>query len=160
MDNFRVFTFDQQRFGDIKKHSAEMKKNGFHQVVIVDPGVKVDEKGAYHVLDEGNSADYFMKHSNDKEYVGKVWPGGTKFPDFSRKELREWWGALHKKYYEAGIDGFWNDMNEIADFTDPSTLTVPMDLLMYDDGRLSNQNRMHNVRTPDLVIVNISETPP
>jgi alpha-glucosidase len=44
MDAYKVFTFHPERFPDPKQMIDELKKMGFHLVVIVDPGIKV-EKG-------------------------------------------------------------------------------------------------------------------
>ncbi|OGJ86015.1 MAG: hypothetical protein A2268_03285 [Candidatus Raymondbacteria bacterium RifOxyA12_full_50_37] len=143
MDNFRVFTVDKKRFKNMKQHLAATKKLGFHSVVIVDPGVKIDEPGVYNVLDKGTTHNYFLKTPGHKDYVGKVWPGGTKFPDFSNPAVRTWWAGLHKRLYDLGVDGFWNDMNEPADFN--ANGTVPEDLKMFDTGRWSTMDRMHNV---------------
>jgi alpha-glucosidase len=145
MDEYRVFTFDRKRFGDIRKHLKETQEKGFRSVVIVDPGVKVDKKGNYDVYDEANAKRYFLRMPDGKDYIGKVWPGESKFPDFSRPEVREWWGRMHQRYFDEGVDGIWNDMNEIADFTDHATKTVPPETLMWDEGRWSMQDRMHNV---------------
>ncbi len=146
MDGYRVFTFDSERFGDAKEAFAETKKEGFRTVLIVDPGVKADDpKGVYDVNDEGTLNRYFLRNPDGTDYIGKVWPGLSKFPDFSRPEVRKWWGELHKRYYEKGADAFWNDMNEIADFTNEKTSTVPPETIMWDNGRWSAQDRMHNV---------------
>jgi alpha-glucosidase len=145
MDGYRVFTFDEKRFGNMKQHLKKTRAEGFRSVVIVDPGIKVDEKGNYDVYDEADEKRYFLRLPDGKDYTGKVWPGDSKFPDFSRPEVREWWGRLHKRYFDAGVDGIWNDMNEIADFTDQKTKTVPPETLMWDEGRWSMQDRMHNV---------------
>lgn len=144
MDSFRVFTFDKSRFGDMNEHAAWMAEQGFKRVVIVDPGVKVDEPGVYNVCDEGTDKGYFVKDTDGKDYVGKVWPGGTKFPDFSRPDVRAWWGQLHKVYYDHGINAFWNDMNEPADGSNRHK-TVPRHIRMADSGRWSTMDKMHNV---------------
>lgn len=144
MDEFRVFTFDKENFGNIKEHLDYIGKKGFKKIVIVDPGVKVDPKGVYDVNDQGTEGNHFLKNSSGEDYVGKVWPGGTKFPDFTKPETREWWGDLHKRYYDVGVDAFWNDMNEPADHSTEEN-TIPSDIRMFDDGRWSTQRRMHNV---------------
>ena len=47
--------------------------------------------------------------------MGTVWPGRCNFPDFTRPEVRAWWGNNFKdSHIDNGIRGFWNDMNEPA----------------------------------------------
>lgn len=131
MDNYRVFTFDKERFAGIEQLTAQLKQQGFHCVAIVDPGVKVDDPGVYDVYDEGVREGYFITAPDGEVYHGKVWPGGTAFPDFTDPKARAWWGALHSRYYEAGIDAFWNDMNEPADHAGADK-TVPSENVCRD----------------------------
>jgi alpha-glucosidase len=76
-------------------------------------------------------------------YVGKVWPGDSVFPDFTRKEVREWWGTLYTDFVKMGIRGFWNDMNEPSVFV-PSK-TAPLNILHSDEGRITDHREIHNV---------------
>ncbi len=131
MDGYRVFTFDKERFADVKQLTAGLKQQGFRCVAIVDPGVKVDEPGVYDVYDEGVRKGFFITTPQSEVYKGKVWPGGTAFPDFTDPAARAWWGALHRRYYEAGFDGFWNDMNEPADHNGPDN-TMPVENVCRD----------------------------
>jgi alpha-glucosidase (family GH31 glycosyl hydrolase) len=66
----------------------------------------------YKQYDEGIKADYFVKNPDGSEYVGKVWPGDSVFPDFTRAAARQWWGTLYSDFVKTGIRGFWNDMND------------------------------------------------
>ncbi|TSA25597.1 MAG: hypothetical protein D4R68_08655, partial [Ignavibacteriales bacterium] len=45
-------------------------------------------------------------------YQGEVWPSWAYFPDFTKKETRNWWGKNLSAFLNLGIEGFWNDMNE------------------------------------------------
>ncbi|HUT52844.1 MAG TPA: TIM-barrel domain-containing protein [bacterium] len=112
MNGYRVFSFDPKRFPDPAGLIAELKKDGIHTVVIVDPGVKVDP--GYAPYDEGIAKDYFVHGLDAKPFRAQVWPGDANFPDFYRPEVRQWWGGLHKFYTDLGIAGIWNDMNEPA----------------------------------------------
>ncbi len=124
MDNFKVFTFDKERFPDPKDLNDYLHERGFKTVWMIDPGVKVEE--GYRIDDEGTKMDYWVKDANGKPYEGEVWPGQCHFPDFTRPEVREWWGSLYKDYMATGIDGVWNDMNEPAIFN-VETSTMPED---------------------------------
>lgn len=141
MDGFRVFTFDKDRFADVAELTGELKKQGFHSVAIVDPGVKVDEAGVYDVYDEGVREGYFIRTPSGEVYKGKVWPGGTAFPDFTDPKVRAWWGGLHRRYYEAGIDAFWNDMNEPADHAGADS-TMPSENVCRNG---VSMEKIHNV---------------
>jgi len=112
MDDYRVFTFDPQRFPDPKALTAELKRDGIHTVVIVDPGVKKDP--GYYVYEQGLAGNYFVPGQDGKPFSAWVWPKESNFPDFYRADVRKWWGGLHKFYTDLGIDGIWNDMNELA----------------------------------------------
>lgn len=112
MDSFRIFTWDRNRFPDPAGMTEKLKSIGFHTTVIVDPGVKIDNN--YEVYRDGLQSGIFIKYPDGINYTGEVWPGWCNFPDFTMPKAREWWGKWIKTYTDAGITGFWNDMNEIA----------------------------------------------
>ena len=135
MDGFRVFTFDKERFPDPKTLNKSLAEKNIRTVSIVDPGVKLDP--GYSVYDEGESKGYFAKNPDGTTYEGRVWPGAAVFPDFSRADVRAWWGEKLGVMLEAGVSGIWNDMNEPANFTGQ----LPDDVQFADGDHL----QMHNV---------------
>jgi alpha-glucosidase len=112
MEAYKVFTFDGEKFPDPKAMIAALKAKGFRVIVIMDPGIKT-EKG-YLPYEEGKENDLFVKFPDGQQYEGQVWPGWCAFPDFTKAETRSWWAEKMKFYTEAGVDGFWTDMNEPA----------------------------------------------
>ncbi len=110
MQNYKVFTFDHKNFPDPAGMTKSLDALGIKAVAIMDPGVKV-EKG-YSVYEEGVAQGHFCRNSKGEIYVGKVWPGDSVFPDFTRPETRTWWGDQHRLLVEKGIAGIWNDMND------------------------------------------------
>jgi alpha-glucosidase len=112
MDSYKVFTWDPQRFPDPKGMLGKMESMGFKNVVIIDPGIKV-EKG-YVPYEDGLKKDVFLKYPDGSVYTGQVWPGWCTFTDFTNPAGRVWWGNLFHDNVANGLDGFWCDMNEIA----------------------------------------------
>ncbi len=134
MDGYRDFTWHPQRFPDPEGLIAELHEQGFHVVTIVDPGVKQDP--TYHAYQQGVRAGYFCKTPGGEVFHGPVWPGMAAFPDFSRAEVRQWWGELHRALLDAGVDGIWNDMNEpsLTGYFAPD-LAVPSGSTLAPDAR-------------------------
>src|SRR5262249_7257564 len=87
---------------------------------------------------------YFVKNPDGLVYVGKVWPGESVFPDFTRDEVRKWWGTLYSDFVTMGIRGFWNDMNEPAIF-ERADKTMPLDTVHCVEGRKTDHREIHNV---------------
>lgn len=141
MKGYRVFTFDRERFSQPKKLIADLKKAGIRTVTIVDPGVKVDPE--YETYREGVENDYFCKYLEGNIYYGDVWPGKSAFPDFSEKNVREWWGEKHRFYQELGVSGIWNDMNEPAVFNETKTMDVAV--IHENDGKRTTHRELHNL---------------
>lgn len=109
MDRYRVFTFSPQRFPQPRRMHDELHALGFRTLAIVDPGVAVAPTPAYEQLRSGGM---LLQRADGSEYHGRVWPGTTVFPDFSQPAARLEWGKLHAPLIEAGVAGFWNDMND------------------------------------------------
>lgn len=112
MDAYKVFTWHPERFPDPAGLVKQLKEMGFNIVVILDPGIKREE--GYHAYEDGKKKNLFVKYPDGEEYNGQVWPGWSAFPDFTEEKAREWWGEQMKAITEAGVEGFWNDMNEPA----------------------------------------------
>ena len=112
MQDYKVFTWHEERFNQPEKTLRALRENGFEVVTIVDPGVKIEED--YPVYDSGKEEDVFVKYLDGKTYEGGVWPGLCHFPDFTNPATRIWWGGLFDVLTQAGVKGFWNDMNEPA----------------------------------------------
>ncbi|MBI5464891.1 MAG: hypothetical protein HY966_08075, partial [Ignavibacteriales bacterium] len=124
------------------KMVSDLANDGFKTAVIIDPGIK-NEPG-YWVYDEGAKGDHFNKYPDGKYFIGKVWPGECVFPDFTKKDSREWWGTLYKGLIDDGIKGFWNDMNEPAVFDVP-TKTFDLNVMHDDNGLKTDHRKNHNV---------------
>lgn len=139
MDNFRVFTWNEEAFGDLKGLMQELKDRNFRAVTIIDPGVK--QKEGYHAYDEGVEKNIFLKNADGSIYTNKVWSGTTVFPDFGREDVRQWWGEQHRFLIEGGVAGIWNDMNEPRGFAGD----LPDELPMADGEYVSNHKALHNV---------------
>jgi alpha-glucosidase len=112
MDAYKIFTWHPTRFSNPKKLISDLRAMGVHTTVIVDPGIKV-EKG-YEAYEDGLKKDMFIKYPDGQVYTAQVWPGWCHFPDFTKPAAREWWGEKFSGLVADGVDGFWNDMNEIA----------------------------------------------
>lgn len=117
MNGYRVFTFDDKKFPDVKSLSEKLADRGVKLISIIDPGVKKDED--YFMYKEGMEMDAFAHDTDGSVYENAVWPGTSVFPDFTKQSVRSWWGDKTKILLEHGISGIWNDMNEPASFNGP-----------------------------------------
>ncbi len=140
MDGYRCFTWNKKYFPNPKKMIKELSDDGFKTVVIIDPGIKVDDN--YWVFKEGKEKRYFCRRSDDYFMEGHVWPGRCQFPDFTNPEVRQWWGTLFKELVDFGVAGVWNDMNEPAVF---GSGTFPLDVRHQYDGHRGSHRKAHNV---------------
>ncbi len=120
MDNFKNFTWRKDRFPDLKKLNAEMLEEGIHLIPIIDAGIRQEE--GYGPYDSGLREDVFCRKADGTLFTAAVWPGLCCFPDFMDEKARAWFGRQYRPLLEAGIEGFWNDMNEPALFYTEETL--------------------------------------
>ena len=130
MDRYRDFTFDKD--GNFKGLDSFVRdtlhKNNRRYVPIVDAGIAIVRDGSYSAFDEGLKNDVFIKSGNSKRrdndplglkgiLYGRVWPGYSAFPDFTKNEATQWWIKSLNSYYKAlPFDGLWLDMNEASNF--------------------------------------------
>lgn len=141
MDHYKVFTWtpDKERYPDPEKMISDLAKDGIKIVTIIDPGVKLEE--GYSVYDKGVENGYFATTPEGEIYVNAVWPGDAVYPDFGKKEVRDWWGENQQFLVDKGVRGVWNDMNEPASFRGE----LPQDVVFTDEDEKSDHARMHNV---------------
>jgi alpha-glucosidase len=128
MEDYRVFSISKDRFPTFEKMTRDLRKDGFHVVPIVDPGVARSKRDP--VYTEGLKQDIFCKTKEGKPFVGKVWAGNSCLPDFLLERTRQFWGKHIRSLLDHGVSGIWNDMNEPALFGqqrpfDPSQQILP-----------------------------------
>jgi alpha-glucosidase len=158
-ESFRCFTFDRGYFPDPKKLNADLAKIGFHNVWMINPGIKSREepspadppasarasepaelKAAREkeltrfrtIRDSGLKGGHYVQRADGSVYEGEVWPGWCYFPDFTRPSVNAWWGPWYKDFMAMGVTGVWNDMNEPAIFNVKSK-TMPEDNIHLGD---------------------------
>ncbi len=138
MDNYKLFTWDKNRFPDPLKMTNKLNDLGFKATVIVDPGIKVEQ--GYGAYERGLKDNIFIKYSDGQNYTGQVWPGWCHFPDFTSEKGRKWWGNEVKFFAKTGVSGLWNDMNEIATWGQK----MPNNILFDYDGKLTTHREARN----------------
>lgn len=111
MDGYRDFTWERRKFRNPARLTGELSRRGIRTVTIVDPGIKVET--GYAPYDEGRRNKYFLTAPDGKPVICQAWPGAAHFPDFTRSEVREWWGKLIREtLLNEGVGGIWCDQNE------------------------------------------------
>jgi alpha-glucosidase len=110
MDDYRVFSWHPRRFPDPEAMHRRLTSLGVRTLAIIDPGVSTVGPSA--TRDALVAADGLLKRHDGSAYVGKVWPGDTVFPDFGRDDVDSIWARAHRSLTDAGVSGFWNDMND------------------------------------------------
>lgn len=145
----RPFTVNRTAFPDLAGMIAQLKAENFHVVLITDLHIANLPNSNYAPFDSGMDGNHFVKNLDGSVYSGKVWPGPSVFPDFTRQQTRAWWGTLYRDFHRDGADGFWNDMNEPSIFDSP-TATMPEDVVHRIDepgfaNRAAPHAEIHNV---------------
>jgi len=139
MDKYKIFTWDQQNFPDPKSLIDQLKRQGFEVVLMCDPGIKAE--AGYEAYEDGKKHDVFVKYPDGEYYTGQVWPGWCHFPDFTNPVTRRWWGRQLKSYSDIGVEGYWNDMNEIATWGN----MLPENLEFDFDGNKTTSRKARNL---------------
>lgn len=143
MDGFRVFTVDRTRFPDLTGLARELGASGIRLVTIIDPGVKWDPE--YDLFREGLAAGHFCTTPDGNPVRAPVWPGTCAFPDFTNAATRAWWGRQYVSLLEAGVAGYWHDMNEPAAFAAWGERTLPRVTCHDLEGRHGDHGEAHNL---------------
>lgn len=139
MDEYKIFTWSKRDFTDPKALLEELREMGFHVVVMCDPGIKVEP--GYKTYEEGIKHNVFITYPDNTYYTGQVWPGWCHFPDFTNPLTRTWWKDQFADYVDLGIEGFWNDMNEIATWGQ----MIPENIEMNFDGNVASMRKGRNL---------------
>lgn len=93
----------------------------------------------------GLAGNHFLKQPNGQLYVGPSWPGLAAFPDFSRAQTRQWWGAHVASLLNLGVRGIWQDLNEPTIIPEGGGSGVPNHLPAHGDGQPTTMAEVHNV---------------
>ncbi|CAG0910015.1 unnamed protein product, partial [Cyprideis torosa] len=102
MDERKDFTLDVVNFGGLPDYVREVKAEGIHFTVILDPELVFDFSENYPAAMRGDQADAFIKWPDQslvpedqepwaKDYmVGWLWPANkTVWPDFFKQSARD-----------------------------------------------------------------------
>jgi alpha-glucosidase len=111
---YRSLTWDRVTLPEPGVLVDACRQLGVHLVPIVDPGVRLEAEDP--IYEAAKDGEFLVRSDRGDVLVGEVWPDPCVFPDFTRPEVQAFWSRLHKPLLDAGIAGFWNDMNEPAAF--------------------------------------------
>jgi alpha-glucosidase len=141
-EGWRVFTINRKTFPTFEQMVQDLGQTGWKTVLITD--LHIAAIPGYKPYDEGVKNGYFVKNPDGTNFLGPVWPGPSAFPDFTRAEVRKWWGSLYAYFVKMGVRGFWNDMNEPSVFY-RADKTMPLDVVHSVEGRKTDHREIHNV---------------
>ncbi|GAB0175790.1 kinesin-like protein KIF21A [Grus japonensis] len=114
------FTYDKVNYAGLPEYLQQLKKEGMHNVVILDPFITKDEEpGTYRPYDLGEEMGVWVNNSDGiTPAVGKAWPpGDSVFPDYTNPRTVEWWTQMCLEFKNVlDYDGIWIDMNEPSNF--------------------------------------------
>nr|ALS55547.1 alpha-glucosidase [Phaffia rhodozyma] len=125
MDTYRNFVPAPNRFepADYKAFVDELHANNQHYIPIIDAaiGVVTNDTDVYDTFTAGDAANTYIKNPDGSNYIGKVWPGYTVFPDWFQNSTQDWWTEAFINYSQiVEFDGIWIDMNEPSSFCEGS----------------------------------------
>lgn len=133
MNNFKDFTFDDNRYQNLPSFVDELHDKGKKVVIVLDTAIASNKtlQSNYPALDVGMNRDIFVK-VNGTYLEGKAWSGKAFYPDFTHPETRPYWSQMCTEFRKlVPFDGLWLDRNEPSNFEDGSLTGCTRDLLNY-----------------------------
>lgn len=123
MSGYRSFTVEQKSFPDLPDLLTEMHQRNKRAVFILDPGVKIDSD---YKLYQGLLAEgAILRKSDSAPLKIAAWPGDCVLPDFGAASSSRLWAETVREWLSLYPgDGFWNDMNEPANWNGGNAATV------------------------------------
>ena len=152
-EGFAPFRIDRRAFPRFEAMVKDLAAARVRTVVIADPHIQV--KPGTEPFDSGERGDHFILDPEEwgpdgaprpgaPPFEGTVWPGLSVFPEFTLARTRAWWGGLFRDFVDAGVAGFWNDMNEPALFNVIKTMP-PAVRHRLEGGGTAEHLAVHNV---------------
>jgi alpha-glucosidase len=139
MENYKLFTWDNERFGDGSNFIKKAHDMGVKVITIVDPSIKAEQD--YDVFRRGLGS--YVEDANKDIYIDKMWPGKSVFPDFINKRGQNFWKEEVKLWLQQGVDGIWLDMNEPTILTDDHMFD-PESIHRLDSGKAIEHKNVRN----------------
>jgi alpha-glucosidase (family GH31 glycosyl hydrolase) len=138
MQDYKVFTIDQDNFSDLGAFVANLTKQNMHWIPIIDPGVaqRLPSIEEYLPYTDGLAADIFIHANADNKapITGSVWADDAVFPDWSHPATPAYWQKwLGNLRTMAAFDGLWLDMNEVSNMLCTGTC--------YDDQKAASPSQ-------------------
>ncbi|KAK4619426.1 putative alpha/beta-glucosidase agdC [Fulvia fulva] len=107
-------------------------------VFIIEPAIPTQPRdsipgrpGTYTAYEDLVQSNVFFKFPNGTAVPGVVWGGGSIYPDWFNPATQDYWNEEFAKFLSAesgiDIDGLWIDMNEAANFCNPTCRNATLD---------------------------------
>ncbi|KZP29132.1 glycoside hydrolase family 31 protein [Athelia psychrophila] len=125
-DALRDFTVSNSSHPGMLDFIDSLHKNNQHFISILDAAIPLTTNASdvYAPVTTGTELGVFLKNPSGDDYIGEVWPGACKFPDFLAPNTQDWWTASLEAWQKIlPYDGLWLDMNEPSSFCDGSCNT-------------------------------------
>lgn len=112
LHQYQPFRIDSTRFPNMRRLSDELKQQRIELIASVNPGIAIDS--SYKAYHDAVREDVLLKYPNGERLRAAIWPNMNHYVDFTSARGRNWWSKQMKFLADAGIQGYWNDMNEPA----------------------------------------------
>ncbi|WP_141434001.1 TIM-barrel domain-containing protein [Bacillus sp. 03113] len=101
-------------FANPKENMEQLAKKGVKTVPIVDPYIQVTANN----YNEGDRNGYFVKDTSGNTIIYDAWYGKAGLVDFTNPKAVDWFNTQVKSLHDAGVKGYWIDLNEPEKDTD------------------------------------------
>ena len=139
MEDYKLFTWNNERFGDGSDFIKRIHEMGVKVIPIVDPSIKAEQN--YDIFRRGLGS--YVEDSNRDIYTDKMWPGKSVFPDFINRNGQNFWNGEVRSWMKQGVDGIWLDMNEPTILTEDHMFD-PESLHRMDSGKMIQHRKVRN----------------
>ena len=132
-----AFEWNRSKFPDPRSFVESIRSRGYHVSANIKPGILVSHPRYAEFAKKG----FFVPDGEGRPYLEYYWGADASFWDFRRPNAATAWQALlNERLVDCGIDGIWNDNNEIEieDVTVPahserSTFALRMCRISYEN---------------------------
>jgi alpha 1,3-glucosidase len=128
LENYEPFILSKTWWTNATQFFADAATAGLRVVRITD--CHMYDSGGYPPFVEAYDAGYLVMYRS-WVFTAQSWPGMVGWPDFLRRDVRDWWSTLFPRYNFPENVHVWNDMNEVS-ASGTAEATLPKDALQFN----------------------------